>query len=196
MLQKGGMQTGDVLILTKPLGTGTLFAAHALGQARGRWVEAALDSMCQSSQTAAQIVQTHGAGACTDITGFGLLGHLVEMARASSLDVDLDLNALPALDGALECLQMGTTSSLHSANARLAQAIANADRMKAGPEAALRLNLAFDPQTAGGLLASVAADRAQVCVAALRAAGYAHSAIVARVRGAGDGKAPVWLVEQ
>jgi selenide,water dikinase len=196
VLQKGGMQTGDVLILTKPLGTGTLFAAHALGQARGRWVEAALDSMCQSSQTAAQIVQTHGATACTDITGFGLLGHLVEMARASSVDVEIDLNALPALDGALECLQMGTTSSLHSANARQGQAIANADSLSAAPEAKLRLALLFDPQTAGGLLASVSTERAQDCVSALRAAGYAHSAIVARVRGAGLGQTPVWLVEQ
>ena len=196
VLQKGGMQTGEVLILTKPLGTGTLFAAHALGQARGRWVEAALDSMCQSSQTAAQIVQAHGASACTDITGFGLLGHLVEMARASGLEVEMDLHALPSLDGALQCLEMGTTSSLHSANARLGQAIANADTLSSRPDTALRLALLFDPQTAGGLLASVAADRAQACVAALRAVGYAHSAIVARVRGAGAGQTPVWLVEQ
>ncbi len=196
VLQKGGMQPGDVLILTKPLGTGTLFAAHALGQARGRWVEAALDSMCQSSQAAAHIVQAHGASACTDITGFGLLGHLVEMARASRLDVALDLNAVPALDGALQCLHRGTTSSLHSANARLVQAIANAATAGAGAQAAQRLALVFDPQTAGGLLASVAAERAPACVAALRLAGYGHSAIVAQVRGAGDGQSPVWLVEQ
>jgi len=196
LLQKGGMQSGDVLILTKALGTGTLFAAHALGQARGRWVEAALDSMGQSSQAAARIVQAHGASACTDITGFGLLGHLVEMARASGVDVELDLEALPALDGALECLQMGTTSSLHSANARLGQAIANANPLSVRPATELRRALVFDPQTAGGLLTSVAAPEANACVAALRAVGYAHSAIVARVRGAGGGNTPIWLMEQ
>ena len=196
VLQKGAMRAGDMLILTKPLGTGTLFAAHALGQARGRWVEAALESMCESSQTAAQIVQAHGASACTDITGFGLLGHLVEMARASGLEVEMDLNALPALDGALQCLEMGTTSSLHSANARLGQAIANADTLSSRPHTALRLALAFDPQTAGGLLASLAPNRAQACVVALRAAGFTHAAIVAQVRGISTGQTPIWLMEQ
>jgi len=196
VLQKSGMQPGDALILTKPLGTGALFAAHALGQARGRWVEAALDSMGQSSQAAAQILQAHGATACTDITGFGLLGHLAEMARASGVAVALRPGALPALDGALECLQQGTTSSLHSANARQANAIANPHARLQQPEREPRLALLFDPQTAGGLLASVPSAHAGACVAALHAQGYAHSGIVGRVLGALAGEAPVWLVEQ
>jgi selenide,water dikinase len=152
--------------------------------------------MCQSSQAAAQILRAHGARACTDVTGFGLLGHLLEMARASRTDVEVHLGALPALDGALECLQAGTTSSLHGANARLGDAIANAAAPRQLPEMAVRRALMFDPQTAGGLLASVAADQAERCLAALRAAGYRRSAIVGRVRDRGDGKTPVWLVEQ
>jgi selenide,water dikinase len=196
VLQKGGMQPGDVLILTKPLGTGTLFAAHALGQARGRWVEAALDSMGQSSQAAAQTLQAHGASACTDVTGFGLLGHLVEMARASGVEVEIDLAAMPALDGALECLQRGTVSSLHSANARQGSAIANLETRGQQPALAARLALLFDPQTAGGLLASVAPERASACVAALHTQGYVHSAVIGRVRGLGAGPSPIWLVEQ
>jgi len=196
VLQKSGMQPGDTLILTKPLGTGTLFAAHAVGQARGRWVEAALDNMCQSSRAAAQILQAHGATACTDITGFGLLGHLVEMARASGFAVELLLSVLPALDGALDCLQKGTTSSLHNANAKQASAIAGPHAQLQQPKHAPRLALLFDPQTAGGLLASVPSTRASDCVAALRTQGYAHSAVVGRVLGELAGEAPVWLVEQ
>jgi len=82
LMRKTGALAGDALLLTKPLGTGTLFAAHALGRARGRWVEAALDSMAQSSQGAAQTLAQFGAHACTDVTGFGLLGHLVEMLQS------------------------------------------------------------------------------------------------------------------
>jgi len=196
VLQKGAMQAQDVLILTKPLGTGTLFAAHAMGQARGRWVQQALDSMCQSSQSAGQILQAHGAHACTDVTGFGLLGHLLEMARAAGMAVEICLGALPTLDGALECLSGGTTSSLHSANARLGDAIANPHALGVFPATATRKALLFDPQTAGGLLASVPPDQAEGCLKALYAAGYRHSAIVGRVRGADDGKTPVWLMEQ
>ena len=196
VLQKGAMQAQDLLILTKPLGTGTLFAAHAIGQARGRWVQQALDSMCQSSRLAGQILQAHGARACTDVTGFGLLGHLLEMARASGMVVEICLDALPSLDGALECLSAGITSSLHSANARLGDAIANPHVPGGFPATATRKALLFDPQTAGGLLASVPPDQADDCLKALYDAGYHHSAIVGRVRGADAGKTPVWLVEQ
>lgn len=198
VLHKGGMQSGEVLILTKPLGTGTLFAAHALGQARGRWVESALTCMAQSSQTAARTLQDFGASACTDVTGFGLLGHLLEMARASQVAVELALEALPVLDGALECLQQGITSSLHSANARQSSALAGGDALEGA--AALRLALLFDPQTAGGLLASVPAAQAEACVTTLQAQGYGQCAVIARVRGpmASDdiGRVPVALVKQ
>jgi selenide,water dikinase len=103
VLRKGGMRPGDMLLLTKPLGTGTLMAAHARHAARGRWVHAALDAMVQSSQRGAQVLLAHGATACTDVTGFGLLGHLVEMTQPSGVDAELVLAALPLLAGAEEC---------------------------------------------------------------------------------------------
>ena len=196
VMTKGGMQAGEVILLTKPLGTGTLFAAHALGQARGRWVEAALDCMGQSSLHAAQIVQAHGASACTDITGFGLLGHLVEMAQASRVEVALDLHALPVLEGALDCLRLGMYSSLQTSTARQASAIGNFTAHRDHPTNKPRLDVLFDPQTAGGLLCSVPAHRAEACLQALRDAGYTHSAAVAQVRAASDAAAPVWLMEQ
>ena len=107
ILRKDGMIAGEVLILTKPLGTGTLFAADMQQKAKGRWIEGALKSMVQSNRKAAQCLYSHGASACTDITGFGLLGHTVEMTKASGVDVEFDLDCLAnfrwrAGDGSVE----------------------------------------------------------------------------------------------
>jgi selenide,water dikinase len=189
VMRKGGMQPGDVLLLSKPIGTGTLFAAHAQHAAKGRWIDAALRSMVQSNQAGAHVLREHGATACTDLTGFGLLGHLVEMTRPSGVDAELHLSALPLLDGAVECVQAGIVSSLQPANVRLRRALRNAEAFVTDP----RYPLLFDPQTAGGLLASVPADRAADCIAALKAAGYAHTAAIGRICDAADTLEPVVL---
>lgn len=183
-LRKSGMQAGDLLILTKPIGTGTLLAAHARGQARGRWIDAALDCMTLSNQAAAQHLRQHGATACTDLTGFGLAGHVLEMANASAMGVELQLDALPLLEGASACVQAGISSSLQSANVRAEQAIENASAFQADA----RYPLLFDPQTAGGLLASVPAANAQACLAALHAAGYAQACVIGSVVGSVTGQ--------
>ena len=189
VLHKGGLKAGQALILTKAIGTGTLFAAHARTAARGRWVQAALQSMVQSNQTGARILLAHGATACTDLTGFGLLGHLVEMTRPSSVDAELDLAALPLLDGAQECVAAGIVSSLQGANVRLRRALRNQEAMVGHP----RYPLIFDPQTAGGLLASVPADRAEACIAALRQQGYPHTVAIGRVLAQTDALEPITL---
>ena len=189
ILRKNGMRPGDVLILTKPIGTGTLFAAHARLSAKGRWVDAALQSMVVSNQKGAQCLREFGATACTDLTGFGLLGHLVEMTRPSGVDAEIDLGALPLLDGAQECVAAGIVSSLQSANVRLRRALRNQEAMVGHP----RYPLIFDPQTAGGLLASVPADRADACLAALREQGYVYSAAIGRILVQGDGLEPITL---
>ena len=191
VLRKGGMRAGDMLILTKPIGTGALFAAHARLFARGRWIQAALDSMRLSNQAAAQLVAAHGASACTDVTGFGLLGHLVEMTRASGVDACIRLSALPLLDGAQECVAQGIVSSLQESNVRLRRALRNQPQFVAHP----RYPLLFDPQTAGGLLASVPGDRAQACVDALCSAGYAGAAIIGEVLVQADALAPITLAD-
>ena len=190
VMRKGGMQPGDVLLLTKPIGTGTLFAAQMRGVARGRWIDGALRSMVVSNRRGAQILRQYQATACTDLTGFGLLGHLVEMTRPSGVDAELQLSALPLLDGALDTVAAGVVSSLQPANVRLRRALRNQAEFVHDP----RYPLLFDPQTAGGLLASVPAAQATACVAALREAGYAQTAVIGRVLPQGDALEPVSLV--
>jgi len=190
ILRKSGMKPGDVLILTKPIGTGTLFAAHARLAAKGRWIDAALQSMVVSNRVGAQILREHGGTACTDLTGFGLLGHLVEMTRPSEVDAEIYLSALPLLDGAQECVEAGITSSLQSANVRLRRALRNQEAFVKHP----RYPLIFDPQTAGGLLASVPADRVDACIAALKTQGYPHTCKIGRILPQGDALEPITLV--
>jgi selenide,water dikinase len=189
-MTKGGLRPGDVLILTKPIGTGTLFAAHARLAARGRWIDAALASMQVSNRDAAACLTAHGARACTDLTGFGLLGHLLEMTRASGVDAELELDALPLLEGAAETVAAGILSSLHPANTRLRRALRNQQEALDHPN----YPLLFDPQTAGGLLAGVPAERAEACLAELRRLGYAAAARIGRVLPRGEADEPIQLV--
>jgi selenide, water dikinase len=190
ILRKNGMQPGDVLILTKPIGTGTLFAAHAQLAAKGRWIDGALQSMVVSNRLGAQCLTEHGATACTDLTGFGLLGHLVEMTRPSGVDAEIHMSQLPILDGAEECVAQGIVSSLQGSNVRLRRALRNQADFVKHP----RYPLIFDPQTAGGLLASVPADKAQACIAALQALGYPHTVAIGRIMTQSDALEPIVLV--
>jgi selenide,water dikinase len=176
LTRKGGVCPGDVLILTKPIGTGILLAAHERLAAKGRWVDAALQSMQVSNQQGARCLRDFGVTACTDLTGFGLLGHLLEMIQVCAVDAEVVLSDLPLLEGALECAAAGMLSSLHVANARERHALSGAAALVKHP----CYPLIFDPQTAGGLLAGVPTDRAQACVLALRAAGYPHAVQIGR----------------
>jgi selenide,water dikinase len=186
-LRKGGLAPGQLLVLTKPIGTGTLFAASMRRKAKGRWIDAALTQMQVSARDAALCLRRFGAGACTDVTGFGLIGHLVEMTKPSCVDVELDLAALPLLEGAEEMVEAGIFSSLQPQNLRLRRAVHDCESFGRDP----RYALLFDPQTAGGLLAGVPSDRAEACVAELRRLGYAQAAIIGRVVAANGAQAPV-----
>jgi selenide,water dikinase len=137
----------------------------------------------------ARILHAHGATACTDLTGFGLLGHLVEMTRPSGVDAEVYMSTLPLLDGAEACVKAGLVSSLQPANVRLRRALRNTDAFMNDP----RFALLFDPQTAGGLLSSVPAAQARACVQALQAAGYVHTAIIGTITAQGDAIEPVLL---
>ena len=190
LLRKSGMMPGEALIITKPIGTGTLLAADMRGKAKARWVMAALDHMTRSNAEAAAILRAHGATAATDVTGFGVLGHLIEMVKASGVDVTIDLARIPLLDGVRETLAMGIFSSLQPQNVRLRRAIRNLD--EAGHEPLYPA--LFDPQTAGGLLASVPRREAAACLAALRAAGYDQAMIIGSVEQRSQALEPITIV--
>jgi selenide, water dikinase len=182
VLQKSGMKPGDALILTKPVGTGTLLAADMRAKAKARWVMAAIEHMGRSNREAAAILARHGARAATDVTGFGLIGHLLEMTRASQVDVTLAIDRVPVLEGARVTIAMGIFSSLQPQNVRLRRAIRDPEKAAAHPD----YPLLFDPQTAGGLLASVPAAQAAACLADLHGAGYVQAALIGIVRPRGE----------
>lgn len=172
--RKAGMRGGDRLILTKPLGTGTLFAAEMRGKARGPWIDAALTAMLASNRVAAGALHRHGVTACTDVTGFGLIGHLLEMLRAANVDAELSLPAIPALDGALELLAEGIASTLAPQNLSLSAAV-DLDGIAATDP---RIALLYDPQTSGGLLAAVPAAAVDACLAELQSTGVTQAACI------------------
>ena len=187
IMRKGGLKPGDKLLVTKPIGTGTLFAADMRHKAKGRWIASALDHMVMSNRLGAQCLVDHGSRAATDITGFGLLGHLVEMVRASEVDVELKLDDVPLMDGAEDTARAGILSSLQPQNVRLRRAVTNLEEAGKDP----RYPLIFDPQTAGGLLASVPADRADACVVKLKELGYGSTMIVGTVLEKSDRLEPI-----
>jgi selenide,water dikinase len=188
-LRKGGLRPGDALVLTKPIGTGTLLAADMRRKAKARWVMAAIAHMIQSNGRAADVLRRHGVHAATDVTGFGLLGHLVEMVRASNVDVTLAIEHVPLLPGARETVALGIFSSLQPQNVRLRRAVRELETAAQHP----LYPLLFDPQTAGGLLAAVPLGEAQRCVAALRAEGYADAAVIGFVSKRTDALEPIAL---
>ncbi|HEX3862048.1 MAG TPA: selenide, water dikinase SelD [Stellaceae bacterium] len=188
LMRKGGLRPGDRLLLTKPLGTGVILAGEMRGLAGARIVGGAIAAMLQPAADASACLASYGATACTDVTGFGLLGHLTEMLAASNADAQLDPETIPALDGALALLGGGLTSSLHGANVSALAALAPGD---CEPDPALTA-LLIDPQTAGGLLAGLPAAQADSCLDELRALGYRAVAIGEVI--ARDGNKPrVWL---
>jgi selenide,water dikinase len=168
LLRKGGLCPGDRLILTKPLGTGVILAAEMRREAPARIVEGAIAAMLQSAADAARCLAAHDASACTDVTGFGLLGHLLEMLRASQADAVLDPDAIPALDGALALIERGLASSLQAENVVALDALPADGAARSGPVASLLV----DPQTAGGLLAGLPAAQAGPCLTELQGLGY------------------------
>jgi selenide,water dikinase len=190
VLRKGGLRPGDALILTKPVGTGTLFAADMRRRAKGRWVDAAIQTMLLSNQAAAECLQDFSVSACTDVTGFGLLGHLIEMTRSAGVDAELSIDDIPILAGAAETVAAGILSSLQPQNLRLRRAVRDLESAARHP----RYPLLFDPQTAGGLLAGVPGARAEACIQALKACGYPETALVGRVLQRSDAAEPIVLI--
>lgn len=174
----------------RPIGTGVLFAAAMAGAALPDWIDRALTVMQQSQAPLVALLAAHGCRACTDITGFGLLGHLGEMltprddntGSRTSTRVQLDTAALAklALPGALELLSAGHASTLAPANGRALALLEGAVSLTERASAAL-LQLLIDPQTCGPLLAALPAQRAPEALLALHQLGFDQAAVIGRV---------------
>ena len=154
-IRKNKLKVGDRLFLTKPLGIGVLLAAHMRSQCRAAWYEQLIFTMLQPQIAWAHIASEIGITAGTDVTGFGLAGHLVEMLTSSRVGAELTLDRIPILDGVSESIAAGIESSLAPANFSVASHIV-CPAMDSGNS---RYRALFDPQTCGGLLFGVAADR-------------------------------------
>jgi selenide,water dikinase len=184
---KGPLMAGEALLLCRPLGSGVLFAAAMAGAARPDWIDAALLTLEGSQAPLVEVLAAHGCRACTDITGFGLLGHLGEMLEgaAAGTGVRFDTAALPALDGVAELLRQGYASSLAPANAAALALLEGPVRLQEpegeAAERAWRRELLLDPQTCGPLLAALPAAQAPAALAAVRAAGFGQAALIGRV---------------
>ncbi|MVO17478.1 selenide, water dikinase SelD [Parasedimentitalea huanghaiensis] len=160
-----GALPGDVLILTKPIGSGVIMAAEMAGQANGEWVSAALAQMSRPQARASEILNC--AHAMTDVTGFGLYGHLSGICEASGLGARLNTGAVPLMQGAAQLADLGIRSSLFADNRALAPDLQTSSAQ----------DLLFDPQTSGGLLAAVSANDAETLLKELQHAGESAAVI-------------------
>lgn len=171
-----GARLGDALILTKPVGTGVVSTGIKFGRAGEEATRASLETMLLAGREAARLMSEAGASAATDVTGFALLGHAWELARASEVSLEIDSSSVPLIPGALELAAAGMLTSGDKSNRRyVGEDVALADEI---PPALA--SLLFDPQTAGGLLISVAPERAPELLARLRER-YRDAAIIGRV---------------
>ena len=174
---KRGLRVGDVLVLTKQLGVGLIFAAAMQRQIESGAIEAAIKAMLQSNRNAVMALDELDVSAMTDVTGFGLAGHLSEMVQGEEKGVAIDFNALPVLPGVDSLLaQTSVESSLSSHNRAAVDGWLNAQPASTADEA--RLRLLFDPQTSGGLLIGVARTELDHCLERLRNAGYVNAAAI------------------
>jgi selenide, water dikinase len=176
VLTNTGALEGDALILTKPIGTGVITTAFKQGKARPEWVASAIKSMTTLNRTAAQLVAAAtGIHAMTDVTGFGLMGHGREMALGSGMTIEVIVDKVPRIDGAVEAIRLGAIPAGLWANREFAECL-SADAEGSLISDDLR-TLLYDPQTAGGLLISVATDSADPLLASLSNAGLSAAVI-------------------
>jgi selenide,water dikinase len=162
LFSKAGLRHGDVLYLTKPIGTGAIVSGVRQGKARPEWLDGAIASMLQLNRHAMHLARAAGVRAATDVTGFGLLGHLWEMASRSGVAVEIAAEATPFLDGARECSALGVHTGGEERNREWAGRHVSFHR-GVDPSAAALL---FDPQTSGGLMLGVRPRRAAALEAA------------------------------
>lgn len=182
LITNSAARPGDVLVLTKALGTGFVTTAAKAGRCPPDVLETASRSMVQLNRAACEAAQQAGARAATDITGFGLAGHALEMALASGVTVHIELSCLPLLPGARELAGKGNKTRASATNRGFAQPHLEC----VGRLDDALLEFAFDAQTSGGLLISIAQDKADQLVSQARSGGAEAATVIGRVEKKGD----------
>ena len=177
ILTNCGARPGDALVLTKPLGTGVLFNANRSGKLPYRELTAVLPAVAALNAKACEVALRFPVHACTDITGFGIMGHGMEMAQGADVRIELDYRSLPSYPNAVEMYRKGETTGSNNANRKAVQGLWDVKLKLAGAEE----DLLFDPQTSGGLLLSLPESQADELVRALKSAGIEAAARIGRV---------------
>ena len=177
ILTNCGAQVGDALILTKPLGTGVLFNANRSGKLPYAELESILPQVAALNRSAIEAALKFEVHACTDVTGFGILGHSLELARGSDVQIDLIYENLPLYPNALRMYQKGETTGSNKANRKLAEGAWEIAAQRSTAEQ----DLLFDPQTSGGLLLAVPAAQSDDLIARLKKEGVATAVRVGEV---------------
>ena len=177
ILTNCGSRAGDALILTKPLGTGVLFNANRSGKLPYAELEAILPRVAALNRSAIEAAVKFDVHACTDVTGFGILGHTLELARGSDVQIDLIYENLPFYPHALQMYQKGETTGSNKANRRMAEGAWEITTHRSAEEQALL----FDPQTSGGLLIAVPDSQADDLIAQLKKEGVETAVRVGEV---------------
>ena len=174
IITNAGLRPGLSMILTKALGTGTLVAGQRVGLAEKHDYRQAIHTMQQLNRTGAEVMQAFDVRAGTDITGFGLLGHSMQMADSSNVSLRIQASRVPLLSGAHALAEKGC---LPGAMFRNLEYVERAVRFEPGLDYSLKM-LLLDPQTSGGLFFGIESDRAQLALERLRSDGYTASAII------------------
>ena len=182
VIRNVGSQPGDVLVFTKALGTGIISTALKRGGATARSVKAAVESMRTLNRAASLAMRACTVHACSDVTGYGLLGHAYEMSGEGAVTIELDARALPVLPGAVRLAEAGHLTGGCSRNrAHLAGKVAVGSRIRPG-----LVEVAFDPQTSGGLLIAVPQAEGNALLARLHEAGVTTATVIGQVTTAAD----------
>jgi selenide,water dikinase len=177
VVKNTGLKPGDQLILTKPIGTGIINTAIKGGIASQEVIESITRLMATLNRDAGNVMKTYPVSACTDITGFGLLGHLAEMLSNASIGIRLESKAIPIIPETIEYARGGFIPGGAFKNKAFRSSIVT----PAPHIDSLLVDILFDPQTSGGLLMGIGKDRAGDLLESLKAAGVAHSAIIGEV---------------
>ncbi len=182
IITNAGAREGDLLILTKPLGTGIILAGHRMKMTSDEQLEEAISHMMRLNSDGAAVMQRYGVRGATDITGFGLAGHALKLARGSGVTIKLTMGSVPLMTGVYDLVSQGCIPGAAFRNLDYTE---RDTRFEEGLDYNLKM-IAHDAQTSGGLLMAVAPEKAEGLLQELHESGHPDSAVIGRVERRGE----------